>query len=148
MSTTNILDLNNRIDELEKNSGGLTASDVAYDNTDSGLTATNVQEAIDDVSGGLSDVEDRVDAKTLGTAIPLTYEEIFTAPSDGYIVGVASSGAGNYVTLNIGGVNMTRSYSGGTALGGYACAFVKKGMAVFFSGSGASNATANFYNLS
>lgn len=118
MSTTNILDLNNRIDELEKNSGGggsadsakrsdiatefstetnytagnfvyyegklyqfnadhsagawdptdvveanvtdqivsnksaidgLTASDVAYDNTDSGLTATDVQGAVDEV---------------------------------------------------------------------------------------------------
>ena len=118
MSTTNILDLNNRIDELEKNSGGggsadsakrsdiatefstetsytagnfvyyegklyqfnadhaagawdptdvveanvtdqivsnasaiagLTASDVAYDNTTSGLTATDVQEAIDEI---------------------------------------------------------------------------------------------------
>lgn len=119
MSTTNILDLNNRIDELEKNSGGggsadsakrsdiatefstetnytagnfvyyegklyqfnadhsagawdptdvvesnvtdqivsnasaiagLTASDVAYDNTDSGLTATDVQGAVDEVA--------------------------------------------------------------------------------------------------
>lgn len=118
MSTTNILDLNNRIDALEKNSGGggsadsakrsdiatefsattaytagcfvyyegklyqfnadhaagawdptdvveanvtdqvvsnasaiagLTASDVAYDNTDSGLTATDVQDAVDEV---------------------------------------------------------------------------------------------------
>lgn len=117
MSTTNILDLNNRIDELEKNGGGggsadsakrsdiatefstetsytagnfvyyegklyqfnadhsagtwdptdvaeanvtdqivsnasaiagLTASDVAYDNTDSGLMATNVQGAVDE----------------------------------------------------------------------------------------------------
>lgn len=119
MSTTNILDLTNRIDELEKNSGGgggsadsakrsdiatefntttaytagcfvyhegklyqfntdhaagawdptdvvaanvtdqivsnkaaidgLTASDVAYDNTDSGLTATNTQLAVDEI---------------------------------------------------------------------------------------------------
>ena len=216
MSTTNILDLNNRIDELEKNSGGggsadsakrsdiatefstetsytagnfvyhegklyqfnadhsagawdptdvveanvtdqivsnasaiagLTASDVAYDNTVSGLTATEAQGAIDEVAGGLSDVKDRIDANTLGTPVPLTYEVNYTAPSDGYIVGVASSGSGNYVTLNIGGVNMARSYSGGTTLGGYACAFVKKGMVVFFSGSGASNATANFYPL-
>lgn len=119
MSTTNILDMNNRIEELEKNSGGggsadsakrsdiatefstetsytagnfvyyegklyqfnadhsagawdptdvveanvtdqivsnasaiagLTASDVAYDNTDSGLTATNEQAAIDELT--------------------------------------------------------------------------------------------------
>lgn len=125
MSTTNILDLNNRIDALEKNSGGggsadsakrsdiatefsattaytagcfvyyegklyqfnadhaagawdptdvveanvtdqivsnasaiagLTASDVAYDNTDSGLTATNVQKALDVVAGVMGNV--------------------------------------------------------------------------------------------
>jgi hypothetical protein len=141
MSTTNILDLNNRIDELEKNSGGggsadsakrsdiatefstetsytagnfvyyegklyqfnadhsagawdptdvveanvtdqivsnksaidgLTASDVAYDNTDSGLTATNVQNAVDELSesypadkvilsDGVTSVEDALD---------------------------------------------------------------------------------------
>lgn len=121
MSTTNILDLNNRIDALEKNSGGsadsakrsdiatefsattaytagcfvyyegklyqfnadhtagawdptdvveanvtdqvvsnasaiagLTASDVAYDNTTSGLTATNEQAAIDELAGDIS----------------------------------------------------------------------------------------------
>lgn len=122
MSTTNILDLNNRIDELEKNSGGggsadsakrsdiatefntttaytagcyvyhegklyqfntdhaagdwdptdvveanvtdqivsnksaidgLTASEVAYDNTNSGLTATDAQGAIDEVAGAM-----------------------------------------------------------------------------------------------
>lgn len=140
MSTTNILDLNNRIDELEKNSGGgsadsakrsdiatefstetsytagnfvyhdgklyqfnadhsagawnptdvveanvtdqivsnkaaidgLTASDVAYDNTDSGLTAANVQNAVDELSesypadkvilsDGVTNVEDRLE---------------------------------------------------------------------------------------
>lgn len=123
MSTTNILDLNNRIDALEKNSGGggsadsakrsdiatefsattaytagcfvyyegklyqfnadhaagawdptdvveanvtdqvvsnasaiagLTASDVAYDNTTSGLSATNEQAAIDELAGDIS----------------------------------------------------------------------------------------------
>ena len=125
MSTTNILDLNNRIDELEKNSGGggsadsakrsdiatefntttaytagcyvyhegklyqfnadhaagawdptdvveanvtdqivsnksaidgLTASDIAYDNTDSGLTATHVQGAVDEIVANMGNM--------------------------------------------------------------------------------------------
>lgn len=54
MSTTNILDLCNRVDELEKkhDSGG-TAEDTTYDNTDSGLTADTVQGAIDELAGDI-----------------------------------------------------------------------------------------------
>lgn len=37
----------------EITSGGVDASDVTYDNTDSGLTATDVQDAIDEVNGNL-----------------------------------------------------------------------------------------------
>lgn len=32
--------------------GGGTASDIEYDNTDSGLQSTNVQDAIDEIAGG------------------------------------------------------------------------------------------------
>lgn len=160
MSTTNILDLNNRIDELEKNSGGgsadsakrsdiatefstetsytagnfvyhdgklyqfnadhsagawnptdvveanvtdqivsnkaaidgLTASDVAYDNTDSGLTATNVQNAVDELSesypadkvilsDGVTSVEDALDAVMPRTASGTTAAQLTTALS-------------------------------------------------------------------
>lgn len=54
MSTTNILDLCNRVDVLEKkhDSGG-TAEDTTYDNTDSGLTADTVQGAIDELAGDI-----------------------------------------------------------------------------------------------
>lgn len=52
MSTTNILDLNNRLDRLEKSgSGGGSAAETTYSNTTSGLTATNVQDAIDEIDG-------------------------------------------------------------------------------------------------
>ena len=168
MSTTNILDLNNRIDELEKNSGGggsadsakrsdiatefstettytagnfvyhegklyqfnadhsagawdstdvveanvtdqvvsnasaiagLTASDVAYDNTDSGLTATEVQGAVDELrqadnimmSDGVTSVEEalgglyngliKIDTKT-GSFTPSTTIPSYTAIED------------------------------------------------------------------
>lgn len=51
MSTTNILDLNNRLDRLEKSSSGGSAAETTYSNTTSGLTATNVQAAIDEIDG-------------------------------------------------------------------------------------------------
>ena len=35
---------------IAENGGGSTAADVAYDNTESGLTAENVQDAIDELS--------------------------------------------------------------------------------------------------
>ena len=44
--------------EKEKGSGGggaSSADDVTYDNTTSGLTATNVQEAIDEVAAGITE---------------------------------------------------------------------------------------------
>ena len=53
--------------------GSVSADDVTYDNTDSGLTATNVQDAIDEVKGSVdslaSDVAD----------IPVVHEELQTA---------------------------------------------------------------------
>jgi hypothetical protein len=46
--------------------GSVSADDVTYDNTDSGLTATNVQDAIDEVKGNVAD-------------IPVVHEELQTA---------------------------------------------------------------------
>lgn len=48
------------IDLLEKRvdnagGGGTTAENVSYDNTTSGLTATNVQAAIDEVAAGITE---------------------------------------------------------------------------------------------
>lgn len=171
MPTTNILDMNNRIDELEKNSGGggsadsakrsdiatefstetsytagnfvyyegklyqfnadhsagawdptdvveanvtdqivsnasaiagLTASDIDYDNTDSGLTATDVQGALDELaqsypaekvmmSDGVTSVDSALDDLTGNYVISdsyssLTKETEFVCPSDGYLI--------------------------------------------------------------
>lgn len=45
--------------------GGSSASQVTYDNTTSGLTATNVQDAIDEVEGRVDDLEDENTVTTL-----------------------------------------------------------------------------------
>lgn len=48
-----------RLLEKEENGGGsggaTTAANVTYDNTTSGLTATNVQAAIDEVAAGITE---------------------------------------------------------------------------------------------
>ena len=49
---------NSNMDIIDANlggGGGGSASDVTYDNTSSGLTATNVQDAIDEVVGDIPD---------------------------------------------------------------------------------------------
>lgn len=43
-------------------SGGRTASNISYDNTSSGLTSTNVQDAIDEVSGKIDVVTEELNA--------------------------------------------------------------------------------------
>ena len=46
------------------------SEDVTYDNTDSGLTATDVQSAIDEVVGDISDVEAKITVKSFsGTTV-------------------------------------------------------------------------------
>ena len=100
MGTTNTLDLNNRVSALEKAAiDGLTASDVAYDNTDSGLTAANVQEAVDGLrhadnimmSDGVTSVEDDI-GNLLNSAVFEPFQAPGTSPfaegGSGYILKV------------------------------------------------------------
>lgn len=47
--------------------GGSSASEVSYDNTDSGMTATNVQDAIDELKGEIEDIPS-VEANPQGAA--------------------------------------------------------------------------------
>lgn len=58
MATTNILDLNNRLEKLENKPGGAggDAEDIGYDNSTSHLTADNVQAAIDEVVADIADL--------------------------------------------------------------------------------------------
>ena len=49
--------------EAIRASGGKDAEHISYDNTESGLEADNVQAAIDEVAGGVSDLETAVNGK-------------------------------------------------------------------------------------
>lgn len=59
MPTTNILDLNNRIDKIEKTGIG-SAAETSYSNTTSGLSATNVQSAIDEIDGATDNMSSAI----------------------------------------------------------------------------------------
>lgn len=214
MSTTNILDLNNRIDELEKNSGGgsadsakrsdiatefstetsytagnfvyhdgklyqfnadhsagawnptdvveanvtdqivsnkaaidgLTASDVAYDNTDSGLTATNVQNAVDELSesypadkvilsDGVTSVENKLDANNLGTVVNITSYTTtkYVAPSDGYLQLSATASTDTKMKATIYGADETNGFALSVTynqINSFNSVYVKKGMKI------------------
>lgn len=81
LTTTDKTSIVNAINEVN----GKDAGDIAYDNTGSGLTATNVQDAIDEVAqGGGGSVPHE-----LGTAVDITsyaaQNNCYTCPSDGYV---------------------------------------------------------------
>lgn len=74
------------------------ASGVSYDNTNSGLNSTNVQDAIDEVSGELSDKADKVAGKGLST-------NDYTNVDKGIVDGVTSALAGKVDTSSVGSAN-------------------------------------------
>ena len=74
-------------------SGDLEADDVAYDNTQSGLTATNVQSAIDELAQGGGTVE-ADDVSYDNTQSGLTATDVQSAIDE-----LASGGAGSAVVL-------------------------------------------------
>lgn len=75
---------------VDDTSGGGTASDITYDNTDSGLTATDVQDAIDEtvdaLNTGLSSVSQTVSQKADKTYVDagLASQKYFYIDSEGY----------------------------------------------------------------
>lgn len=73
---------------------------VGYDNTTSGMSANNVQDAIDELNADIT-------AHTLGTSVDISsYTGAdYTCPSDGYVKVYASGTAGNKVQVSIGGVS-------------------------------------------
>jgi len=76
---------------VDDTSGGGTASDITYDNTDSGLTATDVQDAIDEtvsaLNTGLTAVEDEVDAINSATSIEDKEPYLFKSSARENVVG-------------------------------------------------------------
>lgn len=110
--------IQNSIDLLEKNGGGGghtsgTASDISYDNTSSGLTADNVQEAIDELK---SDIPTSLGASAItynNTGSGLTADDVQEAideivtkyPTSERVIGKTSGGEllyARYITgLNV-----------------------------------------------
>lgn len=78
----------NTADDYIKNkptipSGGGTAASTSYDNTQSGLQASNVQDALDELTGDLGDKVDKVQGKGLST-------EDFTTAEKNKLTGIAT----------------------------------------------------------
>ena len=102
-------------------SGGNTypASQVSYDNTESGLDADNAQDAIDEVA-------DRINSNIIGTAVNIskyTSSNQYTFPSDGYVQ-IRSVSAGSYISFKINGITWLSRQAGSD----YQLLYVKKGM--------------------
>lgn len=69
-----------------------TAEDIPYDNTTSGMTATNVQGALDELNNGLT-------RNKKGTTVNLSNSTTdYTFPSDGYLI-VSTSSTANAVAI-------------------------------------------------
>ena len=116
------------------------ASDVTYDNTTSGLTATNAQEAIDEVA-------DRVDAHTLAENIDIssyTQANPYIVPSDGYVTAIVPPNVANHImTILSSGTTASLAGSNGASYNQNVSVFVKKGMPIYRSAT-ASAATLNY----
>ena len=134
---------------------GLTASDVSYDNTTSGLSATKVQGAVDELatsypatnvimSDGVTSVENRLDANSIGTPVNIsnyTSSNPYVIPSDGYVRLVLEANATGRIFINnqwLAGTERNMSYVTFSV-------FVKKGMTTYM--DNITNATPHFYPI-
>lgn len=129
------------------------ASDLSYDNTDSGLTATDVQGAVDELaesypatqvmlSDGVTSVEEALTANIFGNNISIKGTSRYACPSDGYIRAFNQQSSSGYISIKTN--NDMTIYTGyATKMGDYETftLFAKKGM-IFKDES-----TANAYGL-
>lgn len=108
------------------------------------------------LGGNVGDVEERLEAvesdveqisldlselknNALGTVVSLTQNNIYTCPSDGYVVAACSYGNANYATITVYGSNDSSPTFNVTAVGngaaaGVASLLVRKGMKVRYNG--------------
>ena len=133
------------------------ANDIKYDNTNSGLSAENIQAAIDEiVAGGVGGGNST--ANCFGTPVDLkdyTKTNKYTFPSDGYVVlrvtGSSATNNGNVFIFGADNTTQTQDFAisvGNTAdnLAQSDSVFVRKGMHCSCSLSSIS-VTAKFYPL-
>lgn len=126
----------------------LTADKVAYDNTTSGLTATDSQGAIDELNNSLTQLDFVKYNKNSGHGVDLTPyntdNNMYTFPCDGYVTVNSGTGvtANSYIRLVVrsnDGYNIGYIYM--IVLQAYQISslFVKKGTKVLFAGTNATN---------
>lgn len=139
LTTTAKTDLVAAVNEVNaKPSGGGTAASTTYDNTTSGLTATDVQAAIDEINA-------REDEHDLGTGVSLitytTFANAYTFTADGYVM-VYGEGASAERAL-IYGANATADTAAHATVssvsGNSQSIYVKKGMKAYVAHQGGGN---------
>lgn len=121
----------------------VSADNVTYDNTSSGLTATDVQDAIDEVNGRIA----KHDISSTNY-YHLELDTPYIVPSDGYFVVRCSNAPTSYAIGNISGVTVVSIVSDmQTTATTYpnSAVFVKKGATISVSGSTGSDGV--FYPL-
>ena len=121
MSSTSTNAVQNRVIKAYVDSINIDAEDVSYDNTNSGLSATNVQDALDEIT-----------KHDMGTRVQLTLNTPYTCPSDGYVQPLDS---GSIRIRNSSGTDIlaTTNLTAGNRIATY----VRKGMVVHLAdGSG------------
>lgn len=104
-----------------------TAAATSYDNTNSGLSANNVQDAIDELDGDVDDIRKnnagtRVDISSYNTLNP------YTAPSDGYLELNTSNGASESGNVRILGANDVIACYASASFPNVSTTYIKKGM--------------------
>ena len=81
------------------------AAEIRYDNTGSGLTSTDVQDAIDEVNNTLSTNLTDLRKNNLGTRIALSLNDVYAFPSDGYLHMATDTAVNSRVVVVIYGRN-------------------------------------------
>lgn len=121
----------------------VSANNVTYDNTSSGLTATNPQDAIDEVYGRIA----KHDISSTNY-YHLELDTPYTVPSDGYFVVRCNTASTSYIMGKISGVTVITLISDiQTTAVAYpnSAVFVKAGATISVSGSTGSDGV--FYPL-
>ena len=117
---------------------GITASMTLYSNAQSGLVATNVQSALDELDSTVDTLNSTVDTlnsnlskSTFGTQTSIDFDTNFTCPVDGYVRLARSSASGLHLVLIIDGVWASRL----SAVNDMTFVYVRKNMVIQYTGS-------------
>ena len=121
-----------------------TAAEISFDNTGTGMVATDAQDAITELKSNLTVKE----YNNIGTRVSIT-TSMYTAPSDGYCRCGCSYGSSSYVAVAIYGANEQVNFEigavGNNNSGGRDATFVRKGMKMKITAN--NNGEAFFYPL-